>query len=195
MRSDHPLTLSNQRRAPAPYGSGYQPPECSDGSASCTLPLRKVMTMAISFHRASLPQRGRPPRYGRRTASDGVSVAKRRTPRPHETEHRGFLHFRCLQLRNISGAAHRARQSHFLSSVPHWHFDRSAAASTPRAAGASGANGSCFWSRARSPSRRGTPLERASERLAVREPERPMTSGPWGEELTKVAEVDSLASA
>ena len=66
-RSDHPLTLSNQRRAPAPYGSGYQPPECADGSALWTLSLRKVMTMAISFHRALLRRRGRPPRYEPRT--------------------------------------------------------------------------------------------------------------------------------
>lgn len=54
-RFDHPLMLSYQRRAPTPYGSAYQFPECSRDSTLWTLRLRKVRAMTISFCRASLP--------------------------------------------------------------------------------------------------------------------------------------------
>jgi hypothetical protein len=54
-RSDQPLRLSYQRRAPAPYGSGYQSPECSRDSVLWTLFLLKGRAMTISFRRASLP--------------------------------------------------------------------------------------------------------------------------------------------
>jgi hypothetical protein len=51
-RSDHPPMLSYQRRAPAPYGSAYQPLGCPGDSASWTLLLRKVKAMVLSFRGA-----------------------------------------------------------------------------------------------------------------------------------------------
>ena len=59
-RSDHPLMLSYQRRAAAPYGSAYQPPERFGDPAAWILCLRKVKVMAISSRRSGFPRRAPP---------------------------------------------------------------------------------------------------------------------------------------
>jgi hypothetical protein len=79
-RPDHPLILSYQRGAAAPYGSAYQPPERLGDPAAWILCLRKVRAMAISSRRAWLSTACTPCNRRRDLRLNGVSVAQTKRP-------------------------------------------------------------------------------------------------------------------